>query len=894
MSDILGIGVSGLRAFQSLITTTSDNVANSANEAFRRRTTELHTRPNVLIGSTLIGTGVDVGMTTRAADEMLQTVYRENLASQSEFSVRSSISTQVNDLLSSTNTSISQGITKFFAALQQLAAKPGSSNHREVLINESKALVHRVTTTDNRLKALTKDINKQISENVKEINSIATSLAKLNQDIVANTIKGFSEPNELLDQRDQLLDQLSGLVSTKTIAMDNGTVNVYIGNGISLVVSATPINLTTIINPDDPTKIDILTNNGTTQTVTEAMIGGRIGGLRNIQDEIIADTQGQLDRIAISFAMTINAQHKLGIDLGGELGLDYFTDYNSSILQQHRVISDDNNQGTARFVVNIDEISRPTSGPYKVTGDSSALVDVGTLAQLDPADLTINEHSIRATTIADDTLSTVDNASSAIAIAKAINDSSTITGVSAKAEINSLYLGNFTLGALAAGELVINGVNIVTPGTDEATLLRDINAQTANTGVKAVANSIGQITLVAEDGRNIQLATDGNAGVASFQYFATCNAGVPLNKVQKAAVSLQHANAAISIAGTAPQHAGLTLGTTPAIATSLADHEYQLSYDGTTYTLTRVGDLTVIARSNGTELHGEGFTINLLNGAAVAGDKFLIKPTAGGAENFALLINNPNKLAMGSPIAVKKTVSGAGSTAKITRKQVINTSGNPVGTNTKLANAFSDPGKLTPPIRIEFFNDSQGQPTIYKLFDMTNGGNGVQIGPAQRYDHTKSNEIFPLAAVTDTTIPGPNASYLYDPGYRVTIAGDVVAGDVFTINYNSNAPGDNGNAAELRALQHELLLEGGTCSYQDTYKNLVTSIGSIAHTDEVRFEASQSVCRNTHDTLQKKLGVNLDEEASKLIRYQQGYQAAAQVIAIGRTLFDSLLTAISR
>lgn len=189
------------------------------------------------------------------------------------------------------------------------------------------------------------------------------------------------------------------------------------------------------------------------------------------------------------------------------------------------------------------------------------LVDVGALPQLKAHDLIINGHGVRAIVIADDVVSSAQNTCSAIAIATAINASIGDIGLVAAPKENMLNLGIFTPGALTSASFQINGVNIISSGADVTTLMQDINAQSQYTGVASVLGEDGNIFLVTYDGRNIQLTTDGE-GIGTFEQFTT-NGHVPLNKIQRAAITLTYIDAPnlkIEITGANPMVAGFNAG----------------------------------------------------------------------------------------------------------------------------------------------------------------------------------------------------------------------------------------------------------------------------------------------------------------------------------------------
>ena len=129
-------------------------------------------------------------------------------------------------------------------------------------------------------------------------------------------------------------------------------------------------------------------------------------------------------------------------------------------------------------------------------------------------------------------------------------------------------------------------------------------------------------------------------------------------------------------------------------------------------------------------------------------------------------------------------------------------------------------------------------------------------------------------------------------GISFSISGVPADGDTFTIGNNTNGSSDNRNALNLVGLQLKDQLLGGTATYDETYAQMVSDVGSKAHHAEMNLSAQQSLLSRTQDAMQEVSGVNLDEEAAKLIQYQQAYQASAQIISVANTLFSTLIGAI--
>ncbi|MEO8746802.1 MAG: flagellar hook-associated protein FlgK [Rhodanobacter sp.] len=273
---------------------------------------------------------------------------------------------------------------------------------------------------------------------------------------------------------------------------------------------------------------------------------------------------------------------------------------------------------------------------------------------------------------------------------------------------------------------------------------------------------------------------------------------------------------------------------------SLTGKDYTLSYDGTNWRMQDNNGTSVALTGTGTSVDpflAAGLSL-VVGGTAAAGDSFRIQPSRNAASSFAVVMTDPNKIAAAAPLIV------AGASAN---------------TGTAISSiSVADGGdpNLFDPSSIVF-----SSPTTYS----------IDGGSAQ------------------TFTPGSPITY---HGWSVQLNGTPATGDTFNVAANSNAQGDNTNALALGKVANQGVLDGGVTSVGRAYSQLVAQIGSagaVASSDQT---TQQAIYNQAMTAQQSVSGVNLDEEAANLVRYQQAYQASAQVISTARTLFTSLLTAV--
>jgi flagellar hook-associated protein 1 FlgK len=229
-----------------------------------------------------------------------------------------------------------------------------------------------------------------------------------------------------------------------------------------------------------------------------------------------------------------------------------------------------------------------------------------------------------------------------------------------------------------------------------------------------------------------------------------------------------------------------------------------------------------------------------LDSAAAVGDRFVLRPTEAASGRLKLVMTNPAGIAAAA--ATRSSSDAANiSSASMSETEVVDSSNS----------------NLLDPVDVEFLNA-----TTY------------QINGAGSFAYT----------------PGAELNF---NGNKVVISGQPVAGDRFYIDPNTNAVGDNRNILKMAGTENLKLLNGGTLSVQDAVNGLVGDIAVATRSAQINLQSQDNLLTQTRTRLESISGVNLDEEAADLLKYQQAYQAAAQASSIARDMFQTLLSAIS-
>lgn len=325
--DIFGTATSGLLAFQRALSTTGHNIANVNTPGYSRQRVEIVTQTPQATGAGFIGTGVKTLTVERLYDQFLVDRVRSATSSTSNLEIYRQYAGRIADVLGDADAGLNGAMENFFNAVQGVSNDPTSGPARQLLLSEAESLVTRFQYLDRQLTDTRHEVNAQLGTQMEEVNSLSQAIADINKEIVVAVGRsGGQPPNDLLDTRDELVGRLSELVSVSTLAQDDGSLNVFIGNGQSLVTGFNAATLSVNGSPYDATEMRIYYGTGATAAdITDNVRGGKLGGLLQFREDILDPAQNDLGRIAVVLGTEFNLQHQLGMDLDGDLGGDFFS-----------------------------------------------------------------------------------------------------------------------------------------------------------------------------------------------------------------------------------------------------------------------------------------------------------------------------------------------------------------------------------------------------------------------------------------------------------------------------------------------------------------------------------------------------------------------------------------
>lgn len=317
--------------------------------------------------------------------------------------------------------------------------------------------------------------------------------------------------------------------------------------------------------------------------------------------------------------------------------------------------------------------------------------------------------------------------------------------------------------------------------------------------------------------------------------------GLDLNGGQGAAIFSVPAPVVL---GATTNQGGATIAAKVDDVSQLTASDYVLRYDGSAWSLqTTAGQSVPFVTNPDGSLSAAGLTFTV-SGTAQAGDSYQIQPTRNAAAGIAVSMTDP------AGVAAAAALTGSAASAN-------------TGTGSVAAVSVSDAGNA-------------------HLLDTTT----IKFTAPGSWEATDSGGTV-LASGSYTAGQPISAN-----GWSVTLAGTPASGDTFTVAANTNGLNDNSNALAMAGLADTGVLAGGSVSVVTAYANITTQIGTAGNQAATTLTTQTALYNQATSSQQSLSGVNLDEEAAKLVNYQQSYQASAQVIAASQTIFASLLTAI--
>ena len=371
--SLLNVGARALLANQMALATTGHNIANANTIGYSRQTAVMSQVPGQYLGNGYIGKGVEVSSIERSHSDFLtrQAALAQSVSAMD--TTRADRLATLEDIFQGGKTGLGAAVNDMLNSFSDVASTPTDVTARNVVIARADEMTARFRNAQTRIDDLQHGVNDQLGDSVKSINALAKQIADLNAQIV-RAPGGPDSPNDLLDQRDQAVRSLNQQVQATSVLADDGSLSVFVG-GQALVLSASAAPVSLVAGEGGTSKVAI-TRGSLTSIVDENSVGGgAVAGLLRFQNVDLTEARNGLGRMALVLTNEVNAQHRLGIDLDGNAGGDFFKPIALS-----SGLPGPGNTGNAEVGVSVGDSSALVASDYQVVFGAAGSLQVKRLS----------------------------------------------------------------------------------------------------------------------------------------------------------------------------------------------------------------------------------------------------------------------------------------------------------------------------------------------------------------------------------------------------------------------------------------------------------------------------------------------------------------------------------
>ena len=398
-NSIYGIALSGLNAARSGLATTSHNISNSNTAGFNRQQVIQQSRPSAGGDIGFIGQGVDILSVQRVYSEFINTQEQKATSDAAFFSAKSQQIARVDAMIADDASGLSSALSIFFAAAQTLSTNPADLATRQNYLSSAETLSARFNGLNNVMDELRTATNLKVGDTVEKLNNATSQIASLNQQIVtaSNQKSNGGPPNDLMDRRDQLILQVGEQLQITRVDVADGSTNLFLANGQSLVIGSKQFEVENQIDPQDPQNLLVgMTTKVNGQDRLLAFDSSRLGsgslsGFLSFRENELTEYQNTIGLLAARIGQAVNDIQTAGVDLDGNPGaaLFGFGTTGSFVDDISRVVPNINNSTANPTQVTIRGIDlsklSPVDYEVQIVGGQPNYREVGSEATFVPA-----------------------------------------------------------------------------------------------------------------------------------------------------------------------------------------------------------------------------------------------------------------------------------------------------------------------------------------------------------------------------------------------------------------------------------------------------------------------------------------------------------------------------
>lgn len=373
MGGIFGIGTRAMFAAQAQINTTAANIANANTPGYSRQTVQLETAGGQFTGAGFFGKGVNVTTVKREHDVFLtrEAALSRSIAARDEAQLTQL--TRLEKVFGVGEDGLGYAIGQVLNGFVDVANNPADTSARQVVLSRAEEMVQRFRTASSQLQSVREGVAQELRVAVDRINALSSSIASLNQQI-ARVIGLGHEPNDLMDQRDQAIAELSDYIQVSQVPASDGTIGLFIGGGQRLVLGDNALPLKVVPGSFDPLQLRVgVVEGGVTRALPDSSLaGGAVSGLLTFQNKDLVDATNLIGRLALSFAQQVNEQQSLGYNQARQVGEPLLAVGTPGYQTPKDVNGLQLNTGTAALDIQVDDASALAASDYELRFEAGA------------------------------------------------------------------------------------------------------------------------------------------------------------------------------------------------------------------------------------------------------------------------------------------------------------------------------------------------------------------------------------------------------------------------------------------------------------------------------------------------------------------------------------------
>ena len=316
-SALMNLGTRALFANYAALQTTGNNISNVNTKGYSRQSVEFESAGGQFSGAGFFGKGVNVTTVSRAQDAFLTREAATSRAFAAADATRAAQLKQLETVFATGESGVGYASGQFLNAFVDVANRPQDLAARQVVLGRAADVASRFRAAGEKLDSLQANVTADLKAAITTVNTLAKKVAAINSQITLAQGSGH-QPNDLLDQRDEIISEIGSYIQVTTIPAGDGSMSVFIGGGQRLVLGGEATTLAAMADEFDPAKVRLaISDAGGTQVLPDNLVtGGSVAGLLRFQGTDLVDARNLLGQMAASLAGAVNRQQALGLDLG--------------------------------------------------------------------------------------------------------------------------------------------------------------------------------------------------------------------------------------------------------------------------------------------------------------------------------------------------------------------------------------------------------------------------------------------------------------------------------------------------------------------------------------------------------------------------------------------------